>query len=42
MDAAALAAAGVGEELIRISVGLEAAGDIIDDFGHALRAAQKA
>src|SRR6202035_4850018 len=32
MDAAALAAAGVGEELIRISIGLEAAGDIIDDF----------
>jgi O-acetylhomoserine (thiol)-lyase len=42
MDAAGLAAAGVGEELIRISVGLEAAGDIIDDFGQALRAAQKA
>ncbi|MDR3420974.1 MAG: O-acetylhomoserine aminocarboxypropyltransferase [Xanthobacteraceae bacterium] len=42
MDAAALAAAGVGEELIRVSVGLEAAGDIIDDFGQALRAAQKA
>ena len=42
MDAAALAAAGVGEELIRISVGLEAAGDIIDDFGQALRASQKA
>ena len=42
MDAAALAAAGVGEELVRISVGLEAAGDIIDDFGQALRASQKA
>jgi O-acetylhomoserine (thiol)-lyase len=42
MDAAALAAAGVGEELIRISVGLEAAGDIIEDFGQALRASQKA
>jgi O-acetylhomoserine (thiol)-lyase len=42
MDAAALAAAGVGEELIRISVGLEAAGDIIDDFSQALRASQKA
>ncbi|MGA3309203.1 MAG: O-acetylhomoserine aminocarboxypropyltransferase [Xanthobacteraceae bacterium] len=41
MDAAALAAAGVGEELIRISVGLEAAGDILDDFGQALRVAQK-
>jgi O-acetylhomoserine (thiol)-lyase len=42
MDTAALAAAGVGEELIRISVGLEAASDIIDDFAQALRAAQKA
>ena len=42
MDAAALAAAGVGEELIRISVGLEAAGDIIDDLGQALRASQRA
>ena len=42
MDAAALAAAGVGEELIRVSVGLEAAGDIIDDLAQALRAAQKA
>ncbi len=42
MDAAALAAAGVGEELVRISVGLEAASDILDDLGQALRAAQKA
>ena len=42
MDAAALAAAGVSEELVRISVGLEAAGDILDDLGQALRAAQKA
>ncbi len=42
MDAAALAAAGVGEELIRISVGLEAVDDIIDDFAQALRASQKA
>src|SRR6202789_146589 len=42
MDQAALAAAGVGEELIRISVGLEGASDIIDDFAQALRAAQKA
>src|ERR1700734_3501637 len=41
MDAAALAAAGVGEELIRISVGLEPAGDIIEDFAQALRASQK-
>jgi O-acetylhomoserine (thiol)-lyase len=42
MDAAALAAAGVGEELVRISVGLEAAGDIIDDLAQALRASQRA
>jgi O-acetylhomoserine (thiol)-lyase len=42
MDAAALAAAGLGEELIRISVGLEAAADIVDDFAQALRAARKA
>ncbi len=42
MDAAALAAAGVGEELIRISVGLEAASDIIEDLGQALRASQRA
>jgi O-acetylhomoserine (thiol)-lyase len=42
MDAAALAAAGVGEELIRISVGLEAKADILADFGQALRVSQKA
>jgi O-acetylhomoserine (thiol)-lyase len=42
MDAAALTAAGVGEELVRISVGLEAASDILDDLGQALRTAQKA
>jgi O-acetylhomoserine (thiol)-lyase len=41
MDAAALAAAGVGEELIRISVGLEAASDIVEDLALALRASQK-
>ncbi|MGJ5018894.1 O-acetylhomoserine aminocarboxypropyltransferase [Bradyrhizobium oligotrophicum] len=41
MDAAQLAAAGIGEELIRLSVGIEAAGDIIDDLGQALRASQK-
>jgi O-acetylhomoserine (thiol)-lyase len=34
-------ACGVGEELVRISVGLEAANDILDDLGQALRAAQK-
>jgi O-acetylhomoserine (thiol)-lyase len=41
MDAAALAAAGVGEEMIRLSVGLEDAGDLIDDLGQALRASRK-
>ena len=42
MDAAALKAAGVGEDLVRLSVGLEAAGDIIDDLNQALRVSQKA
>jgi O-acetylhomoserine (thiol)-lyase len=41
MDAVQLKAAGLGEELIRLSVGLEAAGDIIDDLGQALRASQR-
>ncbi|MGJ5208242.1 O-acetylhomoserine aminocarboxypropyltransferase [Bradyrhizobium sp. HKCCYLR20261] len=41
MDAAQLAASGIGEELIRLSVGIEAASDIIDDLGQALRASQK-
>ena len=42
MDAAQLKAAGLGEELVRISVGLEAASDIVDDLAQALRASQKA
>jgi O-acetylhomoserine (thiol)-lyase len=41
MDAAALKAAGVGEEMIRLSIGLEDPSDLIDDLGQALRAAQK-
>jgi O-acetylhomoserine (thiol)-lyase len=41
LDEAALKAAGIGEELIRLSVGLEDAGDILDDLGQALRASQK-
>jgi O-acetylhomoserine (thiol)-lyase len=36
-----LKAAGVGEELIRLSVGLEGAQDIIDDLNQALRASQR-
>jgi O-acetylhomoserine (thiol)-lyase len=42
MDAASLAAAGIGEEMIRLSVGLEDAADLVDDLGQALRAARKA
>ena len=42
MDAAQLKAAGVGEELVRLSVGIESAADIIDDLGQALRVSQKA
>jgi O-acetylhomoserine (thiol)-lyase len=41
MDAAQLAAAGIGEELVRLSVGIESAQDITDDLGQALRASQK-
>lgn len=42
MDAAQLAAAGVGEDMIRMSVGLEDPADLIDDLKQALRAATKA
>jgi O-acetylhomoserine (thiol)-lyase len=42
LTAAALAAAGVGEDMVRLSVGLEDAADIIEDLGQALRASQKA
>jgi O-acetylhomoserine (thiol)-lyase len=41
MDAAQLAAAGVGEDLVRLSVGIESAADIIDDLSQALRASQR-
>ncbi len=41
LDAAALAQAGIGEGMIRLSVGLEDPEDLIDDLGPALRAAQK-
>ena len=40
MDAAALKAAGVGEELVRLSVGLEDPEDLIEDLSRALRASQ--
>ena len=39
MDAAALRAAGVGEELVRLSVGLEEPDDLLEDLDQALRAA---
>ena len=42
MDAAQLKAAGVGEELVRLSVGIESVQDIIDDLGQARRISQKA
>ncbi len=41
MDAGQLAAAGVGEDMIRLSVGLEDPGDIVEDLRQALRASQK-
>ncbi|MFO1145614.1 MAG: O-acetylhomoserine aminocarboxypropyltransferase [Rhodospirillales bacterium] len=41
MSAEQLAAAGVGEDMVRLSVGLEAADDIIADLGQALRAARR-
>jgi O-acetylhomoserine (thiol)-lyase len=41
LDAAALAAAGIGEDMIRLSVGIEDPDDIIADLAQALRAAQK-
>ena len=39
MDAAQLTAAGIGEDMVRLSVGLEEADDIIADLGQALKAA---
>ena len=41
MDAASLAAAGIGEDLIRLSIGLEDPGDITGDMARALRASQR-
>jgi O-acetylhomoserine (thiol)-lyase len=42
LDAGSLAAAGIGEDMVRLSVGLEDAGDITDDLAQALRVSQKA
>jgi O-acetylhomoserine (thiol)-lyase len=41
MDAAQLKSAGIGEELVRLSVGIESIGDITDDLGQAFRLSQK-
>jgi O-acetylhomoserine (thiol)-lyase len=41
LDAAGLRAAGIGEDMVRLSVGLEDPQDIIDDLAQALRASQK-
>ncbi len=42
LDAVALAAAGITQGLLRVSVGLEDEADLLDDFGRALRAAREA
>jgi O-acetylhomoserine (thiol)-lyase len=42
LDAAQLAAAGIGEDMIRLSVGIEDADDLVGDLAQALRASQKA
>jgi len=42
MSAEQLAAAGIGEDLIRLSVGIESVDDIIGDLAQALRSARKA
>ncbi len=41
MDAEALEAAGIGEGLIRISVGLESQDDLLEDLDRALKASQR-
>ncbi len=41
MDAAQLEAAGVGQDMVRISVGLEHPDDLIDDLGRALHQATR-
>jgi O-acetylhomoserine (thiol)-lyase len=42
MSAAELKAGGIGEELVRLSIGLEDVGDLIEDLDQALKAALKA
>jgi O-acetylhomoserine (thiol)-lyase len=42
MDEAALQAAGITAGTVRLSIGLEDAGDLVEDLGRALYASQKA
>jgi O-acetylhomoserine (thiol)-lyase len=42
MDAAALAQAGIGEDMVRLSVGLEDPADLTEDLARALKASQRA
>ncbi|MGO9513589.1 MAG: O-acetylhomoserine aminocarboxypropyltransferase [Steroidobacteraceae bacterium] len=42
MNPAQLAAAGIGEDMVRLSVGIESVDDIVGDLAQALRAALKA
>jgi len=41
MDAAQLERAGIGEDMVRLSVGLESARDIVADLEQALRVSQR-
>jgi O-acetylhomoserine (thiol)-lyase len=41
MDAVQLAAAGIGEDMVRLSVGIEDCADILADLGQALKISQK-
>jgi O-acetylhomoserine (thiol)-lyase len=41
MSQAQLSAAGIGEDMVRLSVGIESIDDIVSDLGQALRAAMK-
>lgn len=41
MDAESLKAAGIAEDMVRLSIGLEDADDLIDDLGQALKTSQR-
>jgi O-acetylhomoserine (thiol)-lyase len=41
MDVASLEAAGIGEDLVRLSVGLEDKDDLIEDLAQALKASRR-